>query len=94
MKPTTQSANGTSFHGVTVAASLRLLTQILGEPEKGFDKSQFEWTMETKDGDVFTVYDWKEDKPLDPDEIIRWHIGSKNKMVALNALEEILDSRK
>ena len=94
MKPTTQSANGTSFYKTTLAASLRLLTQILGKPKKGFDKSQFEWTMETEDGDVFTVYDWNEDKTIDPDQIISWHIGGKNQLATIKAKEEILDSRK
>ena len=92
MKPTTQSANGTSFYKVTLDAPLRSLVKVLGKPETGFDKSQFEWVMETEDGDVFTVYDWKEDNRIDPNEIISWHIGGKDKLSTLAAKIEILDA--
>jgi hypothetical protein len=92
MKPTTQNANGTSFYNVTLDAPLRSLVKVLGKPGKGFDKSQFEWVMETEDGDVFTVYDWKEDNRIDPNETITWNIGGKNKLATLTAKIEILDA--
>jgi hypothetical protein len=72
-------AIGTSWHGAVVKASVRELTDILGEPScatnDGADKTNFEWCMQTMDGDVFTVYDWKEYRVLDLDETIEWHIG-------------------
>lgn len=72
-------AIGTSWHGAVVKASVRELTDILGEPSSatndGKDKTNFEWDMQTTDGDVFTVYDWKEYRVLDLDEPIEWHIG-------------------
>jgi hypothetical protein len=94
MKPTNQDSDGTSFYGVKVDASLRSLTQILGEPtyqnNTSEDKTNVEWVMETEDGDVFTVYDWKEGRPIDEDEIITWHIGSKNKLIGIQAKIEIM----
>jgi hypothetical protein len=96
MKATTQSKNGTSFHNVTITASPKLLKQLLGEPEyennTGEDKVNMEWVLETEDGDVFTVYDWKEGRPIKDEELIEWHIGGKNKMDTITAKIEILDS--
>lgn len=72
-------ATGTSWHGAIVKASVNELTGILGDPScvsnDGMDKTNFEWWMETTNGDVFTVYDWKEYRVLDLDEPITWHIG-------------------
>jgi hypothetical protein len=93
MKPTSQSANGTSFHDDTFRASVADLRKILGEPtyecNDGSDKVNFDWTMETKDGEVFTVYDWKEYRPLRETETIEWHIGGHSGLITYKALEEI-----
>jgi len=79
-------AIGTSWHGAIVKASVNELTGILGEPlcatNDGEDKTNFEWCMETANGDVFTVYDWKEYRVLDLDETIEWHIGGHSPSVA------------
>lgn len=79
-------AIGTSWHGDTLIASVNELTRILGEPcymtNDGEDKTNFEWNMQTDNGDVFTVYDWKEYRVLDLDEPISWHIGSHSSGVA------------
>jgi len=93
MKQTSLSANGTSFHDDVFNASVSDLRKILGEPafdeNTGEDKVNFDWTMETEDGEVFTVYDWKEYRILDEDEIIEWHIGGKSGIVTEKALNEI-----
>lgn len=93
MKPTTQSAVGTSFHNSTVNATVNQLRKILGEPlfedNKGDDKVNFEWELETEDGEVFTVYDWKEYRSISEDEVINWHIGAKHWTVSNRAEEEI-----
>ncbi len=64
MKKTEKSANGTSFHDVTITASINDLTRLLGEPtyvdNTGMDKVNYEWNCQTYEGDVFTVYSWKE----------------------------------
>lgn len=93
MKRTIQTSNGTSFYDDTFSASVKDLYQILGEPKyvdnTGEDKTNFDWAMETSKGYVFTVYDWKEYRKLDDDEIIEWHIGGHSGLVTSQALNEI-----
>jgi hypothetical protein len=92
-KQTNQSANGTSFHDVTIKTSANKLISVLGEPHwvnnTGEDKVNFEFIFETDEGDVFTIYDWKHYRKLDLDEIIEWHIGSHSRMISWDALDEI-----
>jgi len=96
MKQTNKSADGTSFHNTTFTASVADLRQILGEPHceqnDGRDKVNFDWTMETEDGTVFTVYDWKEYRPLKEGELIEWHVGGKSGLDTEKALNEIADA--
>lgn len=95
MKKTLQSPNGTSFHDTTIKCSVSTLIEILGEPyysgNDGEDKVNFEWNMETDEGDIFTVYDWKEYRPLNENEMIEWHIGGKNRNITEQAAREIID---
>lgn len=92
-KKTNSSTSGTSFQDVTFKASVNQLTNVFGEPtiqdNTGKDKTNFEWEMETDEGNVFTTYDWKEYRKLDLDEQIEWHIGSYSKSISNTALEEI-----
>jgi hypothetical protein len=46
--------------------------------------------METDEGEVFTIYDWKEYRPLQRDEYVTWHIGAKSKSVSNDAERELL----
>ena len=59
-KKTYKSADGTSFHGTTIRATVNQLISAFGEPSDdsntGEDKVNFEWEMETEDGEVFTIY--------------------------------------
>ena len=93
MKPTTKSASGTSFHNTTFEATPNQLLELLGEPygdyNDGSDKTNFDWTMETETGDVFTVYDWKYYHVLDMKTVYEWHIGGKGKNITEIALQEI-----
>ena len=93
MKATFKSANGTSFHSTTLSATVQDLRKILGIPRDeqndGEDKTNFEWVLETDDGEVFTVYDWKEYRKLEEDEEIEWHIGGDSLRITEKALEEI-----
>jgi len=91
MQHTTQIANGTSYHGYTVKTTLGLLKAVMGEPSSnsGDGKVQYEWTMETDAGDVFTVYDWKEDIKIKDDTKIEWHIGAHDKFVSRIAAKEL-----
>jgi hypothetical protein len=96
MKKTSQSIDGTSFHNVVVKCSLSTLTKVLGNPDcsgnDGENKINFEWEMETNDGDVFTVYDWKEYRSLNENELIEWHIGGTSRSITEQAAREIRDA--
>ena len=93
MKKTTKSPSGTSFHGDVFNASVSDLRKILGFPvletNDGRDKVNFEWVMETEECEVFTVYDWKEGRVLDEDELIEWHIGGHSSFATDLAVNEI-----
>ena len=87
------SANGTSFHGQVVEATVTELIAACGSPaaenNDGQDKVNFEWVLETGTGNVFTIYDWKEYRVLPMNEVIEWHIGAHSKLVAEQALKEL-----
>jgi len=92
-KKTYQDTDGTSFHGVTIRATVDQLTKAFGEPydsNSGEDKVNFVWDMENNEGEVFTIYDWKEYRVLKSDEMITWHIGAKSKSDSNVAEREIL----
>ena len=93
-KKTYQSTDGTSFHGVTIRASVDQLTKAFGDPSMeyntGEDKVNFQWQMETDEGEVFTIYDWKYYRPLNSNEIVTWNIGAMSKSVSWDAEREIL----
>ena len=93
MKQTDKSADGTSFHNHTFSATVGDLRKALGEPyceqNDGEDKVNFEWILETEEGEPFTVYDWKEYRQLDENEDIEWHIGGRSGLTTGKALSEI-----
>jgi hypothetical protein len=93
-KLTNSSLNGTSFHDVTIKTSVEELIQAIGEPQHkdntGEDKVNFAWNCETKEGDVFSIYDWKEYREISEFEEIEFHIGAHSKSVSNVALEELL----
>jgi hypothetical protein len=93
-KKTYKSTDGTSFFGTTIRATVNQLISAFGDPSMeyntGEDKVNFEWEMETEDGEVFTIYDWKEYRPLKLDEYVIWHIGAKDKSTSNTAEDEIL----
>jgi hypothetical protein len=100
-KKTEKSADGTSFHGTVINATINEITRSIGEPQYDagrdvkypiylFGKVTVEWTCETKDGDVFTIYDWKEYRFFDEDDIIEFHIGGHSEEITKRALEELL----
>lgn len=96
MRKTNKSTGGTSFHDITIRTTVHTLRKIMGKPlyisNDGEDKVNYEWVMETNDGDVFTVYDWKEYKVLDEHEIIDFHIGGHSKAVTEQAKNELYDA--
>ena len=96
MRKTNKSTGGTSFHDITIRTTVHTLIKLLGQPtivdNTGLDKTNYEWEMETSEGDVFTVYDWKEYKVLDEHEIIDFHIGGHSKAVTEQAKNELYDA--
>jgi hypothetical protein len=95
MRQTRRSTGGTSFHDTVFTATVADLRRILGEPSysgnDGQDKTNFEWEMETEDGEVFTVYDWKEHMPIGENAAIDWHIGGHSRAVTDQAFKEIIN---
>lgn len=93
MKLTTQSTDYTSFHGVIVKTTVKKLKDALGRPQysenSGRDKSNFVWGCENKDGEVVTIYDYKEYKPINEDEEINFHIGGFSLISTLKGKEEL-----
>lgn len=93
MKKSDQSANGTSFHDSVIVATVAQLRKVIGEPDRecndGNDKVNFNWVAETEDGEVFTVYDWKEYRKISEDEEIEWHIGGHSREVTEKACKEL-----
>ena len=96
MKPTTQSTGEISFHDTVINCSVATLRKVLGEPvnecNDGQDKVNFDWDMETDNGDIFTVYDWKEYRTLNENEMIEWHIGGNSRSVTEQAKREIREA--
>ncbi len=95
MQYTTKSCSMTSFHGSVIKCTVSDLRSILGEPRyqgnDGTDKVNFDWVMETESGDVFSVYDWKEYRPLGENEVIEWHVGGHSAKVTDQAVNEMAD---
>jgi hypothetical protein len=94
-KLTNRSSNRTSFHDTVIKTTVNKLTKALGEAQiignDGKDKVNFDWTCETKEGKIFTIYDWKEYRSIDLDEVIDFHIGGENRTVTEEAKEELLE---
>ena len=94
MKKTNQSANGTSFHDVTITTTINDLTRLLGEPtyvgDFSEDKVTVEWVCETVEGYVVTIYDWKEYRRLEDNELVEFHLGGQRKIHTLNGKEELV----
>ena len=88
------NTSGTSFHGVTLTVTPQKLIDVLGEPDffdnDGQDKVNMEYNLETEDGIVFTIYDWKEYRPLQMDEKIEFHIGGFSYSQCAEAKNEVL----
>ena len=93
MKQTLKSPVGTSFHDTVINTTVNKLIKAIGKPymhkNLGDDKINFEWRMELEDGTVFTVYDYKEYRKLDLDELIEFHIGGFDVQATEKALWNI-----
>ena len=79
MKLTDKDSAGTSFYDATITATPQQLIDVFGEPQyfsnNGNDKTNMDYVFEDEDGNVVTLYDWKEYSPLKMDKIYTFHIG-------------------
>ena len=93
-KLSNKSSIGTSFHHTTIRTTLSELRQVLGNPQiegnDGEDKTNIDYVCENNLGDVFTIYDWKEYRPISENEVIEFHIGGKNKIITEQSKEELI----
>ena len=80
--------NGTSIQGY-FNTTYDNLVKLLGAPNKGSadGKTTAEWVLESEDGVIATIYDWKTGST--PKEDYRWHIGGKSTK-ALELVQEVL----
>lgn len=80
---TQANAEGTSFFGATINATVSQLVEALGPADYsdngGGGKTNFDWWRKTQGGIVFTVYDYKEYRELRANEVVNWHIGGFDK---------------
>jgi hypothetical protein len=94
MKKTEKSSDGTSFHNVTIKTSVNELIRVLGNPDDdsntGEDKVNFEWICERENGDVVTIYDWKEYRMIDVNEKIEFHLGGHSQLITFNGKEDLI----
>jgi hypothetical protein len=63
------------------------LVEAFGQPLSGGDKTNSEWIIKFSDGEVATIYDWKE--PSTPVYDYDWHIGG-NKAEVVKRVAAIL----
>lgn len=91
-----KSCGGTSFMGVVINTTVEKLTKAIGHAQciqnDGKDKTNFDWTCETENGDVFTIYDWKEYRKISETETIEFHIGAFSESVAKTAVSELKEA--
>jgi hypothetical protein len=94
MKKTEKSADGTSFHNTTIKTTISELVRVLGEPtyqqNTGDDKVNVEWVCERVNGDIITIYDWKEYRSIGADEEIEFHLGGHSGLITFNGKEDLI----
>jgi hypothetical protein len=95
VKHTRKSSGGTSFHGTTIKTTAGKLKELFPnsyyEQNDGSDKCNYDFTLETSTGDVFTIYDWKMYRPIGDNEMVSFHIGGLNSTVTVQAKNELIE---
>lgn len=69
--------------GFEITTTYKTLVEIFWEPNAEADwyKTQAEWRLAWKDGNYFTIYDYKQSKEycggewLDKEDVTEWHVG-------------------
>jgi hypothetical protein len=92
-KATKKSSDGTSFHDsviFTTPGKLKaLFPNSFTSSNDGRDKCNYDFVLQTEDGDVFTIYDWKEYRKLKDTETIEFHIGGAGRTITEKARREL-----
>ncbi len=90
--------HGTSWHGDCVISTVEELKTMFGPPDyigDKTDKVQFEWLLDLEVSNSLgtsariTIYDWKEFRKFDEDEVIQFHIGGFSSRITKLAKKEI-----
>ncbi len=89
---------GTSWHGDYIISTIEELRVIFGSPDYvgGIDdKVQFEWLLDLEVSNSLgtsariTIYDWKEYRKFNEEELIEFHIGAFSGKITELAKKEI-----
>jgi len=73
---------GSGFHGYCPdGVTYARLVALFGEPtftaeDSGDGKVRVEWVLRDSRGRIATIYDWKDDRPIETLTGDDWHIGS------------------
>jgi hypothetical protein len=90
---TEKSPNETSYHGTAIRTTVGRLKALFPysyeEENDGRDKCNYYFTLEDGDGDIVTIYDWKEYRPIGDDELIDFHIGGKSGFITEKAKDSL-----
>lgn len=93
VKETFKDCNGTSFHDTTIVTTPRKLVELFpnsySEQNNGEDKVNFDFVLENSNGDIFTIYDWKEYRRIGMDEQIQFHIGGFSREVTEQSKKDL-----
>lgn len=86
MKVSDKSASMTHFMGHRIEATYAQIEKVFGKPQyEDIDgKVSAQWVLETENGELGTLYDWKVgfDATVWNSRTIQWHIGSHNELNA------------
>lgn len=73
------AGGGTSYYGDTVRTTAAKLIELLGEPNGNrYEKTTYEWLLETDNETPFDVYDWKIEHEIALDEEVDFHIAARS----------------
>lgn len=94
LETTEDPKQGTSFHDQVIITTVNYLEKQFGKAQSecndGSDKVNFEWRLQTSDGDIFYLYDWKHYKPLSKNKSVEFNIGAETPEIGLKAQKELL----